>query len=439
MSTQGLGIHELLRLETELEELPFSIERNAKVNLLKYLQVDTVQKYERLSTGLYFDLRRDEGFDQLYRIHEKQGPKDGLEQPLETGFIEDYLRQAERAKLCLDQLLGLVSPPGTPGQEVVLASVKSLESTRRKVKDWGGIRSVTDLARATVICDTPRDLANVFEKLNLEIDQGSDILRVSNGFVYDYRRNGYRDVKVYVIVAEHICEIQLHLRSFYCLKDGQHEVYKWSRTLNVTAGMRPEHLFKNVESGTLQLMIRLAREDWRSTRRALSPLLHESGDYEGTRHLLRQEITRCEKLQAEHTHGTKEWIGAALNLARLLCNLAVVRGEQGKYAEADRLFLRAVEIWEIALGPEHPNVATALNNRAALLNEQCKYDEAKPLYERSQAIRKKALGPDHPDGKYAEAEPLYQRATEISEKALGPDHSNVALVLKNWAVLLESQ
>ena len=94
-----------------------------------------------------------------------------------------------------------------------------------------------------------------------------------------------------VVVAEHICEIQLHLRSFYCLKDGQHEVYKWSRTLSVTADMRPEHLFENLESGTLQLMIQLAREDWCSTGCALHFLLYASGDYEQTRSLLRQVIT----------------------------------------------------------------------------------------------------------------------------------------------------
>ena len=189
MSTQGLGIHKLLRLETELEKLPSSIERDAKVNLLKYLQVHTVKEYERLSTGLYFDLRRDEGFDQLYRIHEKQPPEDGLEQPLETGSIEDYLQRTECAKIFLDQLLGLVSPPGTPGQEVVLASVESLESTRRKA-DWCGIRRVTDLARATVICDTPYDLAEVFVKLNLEVGQVS---RVTWRFrVYQTRSFKYR-------------------------------------------------------------------------------------------------------------------------------------------------------------------------------------------------------------------------------------------------------
>ena len=41
---------------------------------------------------------------------------------------------------------------------------------------------------------------------------------------------------------------------------------------------------------------------------------------------------------------------------------------QGKYAEAEPLYARATEIWDKALGPDHPLVATALNNRAELLS-----------------------------------------------------------------------
>ena len=43
---------------------------------------------------------------------------------------------------------------------------------------------------------------------------------------------------------------------------------------------------------------------------------------------------------------------------------------QGKYEEAEPLYARATEIWEKALGPEHPPVATVLNNRARLLSAQ---------------------------------------------------------------------
>ncbi|CAN0517577.1 unnamed protein product, partial [Ectocarpus sp. 12 AP-2014] len=70
---------------------------------------------------------------------------------------------------------------------------------------------------------------------------------------------------------------------------------------------------------------------------------------------------------------------------------------QGKYEEADPLYLRAIDIGENTLGLDHPALAARLNNRAGLLADQGKYIEAEPLYERAQAIQEKVLGPEHPD------------------------------------------
>ena len=54
-------------------------------------------------------------------------------------------------------------------------------------------------------------------------------------------------------------------------------------------------------------------------------------------------------------------------------------------------------IFEKALGPEHPRVANSLNILALLYAAQGKYAEAEPLYQRALAIAEKALGPEHPD------------------------------------------
>lgn len=43
---------------------------------------------------------------------------------------------------------------------------------------------------------------------------------------------------------------------------------------------------------------------------------------------------------------------------------------QGRYGEADPLYVRAIEIGERALGRDHPDVATGLANRAGLLMAQ---------------------------------------------------------------------
>jgi tetratricopeptide (TPR) repeat protein len=70
---------------------------------------------------------------------------------------------------------------------------------------------------------------------------------------------------------------------------------------------------------------------------------------------------------------------------------------EGKYAEAEPPYKRALDIDEQALGSDHPRVATDLNNLAQLYNKQGKYSEAGPLYRRALDIRELALGPDHPD------------------------------------------
>ncbi|KAB2870649.1 MAG: tetratricopeptide repeat protein, partial [Burkholderiaceae bacterium] len=50
-----------------------------------------------------------------------------------------------------------------------------------------------------------------------------------------------------------------------------------------------------------------------------------------------------------------------------------------------------------ATGAEAVDVATALNDLAGLFYGTGDYTRARPLYERSLAIYEKALGPEHPD------------------------------------------
>ena len=45
-------------------------------------------------------------------------------------------------------------------------------------------------------------------------------------------------------------------------------------------------------------------------------------------------------------------------------------GSQGKYEEADVLYLRAIRIQEEALSPDHPELAISLGSRAQVLEAQ---------------------------------------------------------------------
>jgi|GEM_PF-677139 len=142
------------------------------------------------------------------------------------------------------------------------------------------------------------------------------------------------------------------------------------------------------------------------------------------------------------------------DVAQSLNNLALLYMSQRKYSEAESLLKRSLSICEAKLGPNDPTLAKVLNNLGLLYFSQGKYSEAGPLYKRSLEIREKALGPEHADvaaslhnlaemyrlqRNYAEAEPLHKRSLDIREKKLGPEHPVVAQSLNNLALIYKSQ
>lgn len=61
-----LNIDDLLEVGHEL-----NIDHGAKLNLLKYLQVEAVRAYEQVADAHYFALRQDESFNELKKIDHK--------------------------------------------------------------------------------------------------------------------------------------------------------------------------------------------------------------------------------------------------------------------------------------------------------------------------------------------------------------------------------
>jgi tetratricopeptide (TPR) repeat protein len=101
---------------------------------------------------------------------------------------------------------------------------------------------------------------------------------------------------------------------------------------------------------------------------------------------------------------------ATINRSKCAARFAVMASFQIKqtmasaaraHERAKPLLERALDIWEKALGPNHPDVAAALNNLAGLYRAQGAYERARPLFERALAVWEKALGPEHPDTKTA--------------------------------------
>jgi Flp pilus assembly protein TadD len=137
-----------------------------------------------------------------------------------------------------------------------------------------------------------------------------------------------------------------------------------------------------------------------------------------------------------------------------LNGLALLYDSQGRYNDAEPLYLQSLDIRKRQLGNDHPDVATILNNLAGLYESQGRYNDAEPLYLQSLDIRKRQLSNDHPDvatslnnlaqlyysqGRYNDAEPLLLQSLDIRKRQLGNDHPHVAQSLNNLAQLYYSQ
>jgi tetratricopeptide (TPR) repeat protein len=100
-------------------------------------------------------------------------------------------------------------------------------------------------------------------------------------------------------------------------------------------------------------------------------------------------------------------------------------------------------IWEVSLGPQHPDVAYALDTQAQFLRKQGKLAEAEPFVRRALAINESANGSNHPttarsvlnlanwmrdSGRYAEARAHYDRAEKIRVALFGADSPHVKQV-----------
>ena len=137
-----------------------------------------------------------------------------------------------------------------------------------------------------------------------------------------------------------------------------------------------------------------------------------------------------------------------------LNGLALLYDSQGRYNDAEPLYLQSLDIRKRQLGNDHPDVATTLNNLAQLYEFQGRYNDAEPLFLQSLDIYKRQLGNDHPhvattlnnlsalyesQGQYNDAEPLYLQSLDIRKRQLGNDHPHVATSLNNLALLYEFQ
>jgi len=131
-------------------------------------------------------------------------------------------------------------------------------------------------------------------------------------------------------------------------------------------------------------------------------------------------------------------------------NVGAVYHEQGQLVKAETMYERALRGKEKALGPDHPSTLDTIGNLGTVYFLRDQLSDAKAMYERALRGKEKALGPDHPStldtidhlgtvyfeqGQLVEAETMYERALRGKERALGPDHPSTLDTIDNFGFI----
>ncbi len=127
---------------------------------------------------------------------------------------------------------------------------------------------------------------------------------------------------------------------------------------------------------------------------------------------------------------------------------AEIHYAEGRFAQAQPLFEKVLEIRRRLLTDDHPETADSYSNLGVILIVQGKYTQAEPLLEHALELHRRLLTDDHPDtaksydklagdlayqGRYAAAQPLGEKALEISRRLLTDDHPDTANIYQNVA------
>ncbi|CAM9444370.1 unnamed protein product [Choristocarpus tenellus] len=119
----------------------------------------------------------------------------------------------------------------------------------------------------------------------------------------------------------HLCEVQLHLKGFYDLKEESHKVYEWARELKVTHSMEASHLFRNWSNEVTEKMILLGKQNWNGLGDTLSATLHMVGRYnESVEEWKKVHQTKLDQLEKAKTSGS-DIRRAVIAVVKTVCNM----------------------------------------------------------------------------------------------------------------------
>lgn len=164
--------------------------------------------------------------------------------------------------------------------------------------------------------------------------------------------------------------------------------------------------------------------------------LYQAGQVEQAEALLQEALSHAEGFAAKDTRYPKT-----------MGELAELYRTTNQTDKAERLLIRAIELFENADQHHHPDLATILNNLAGLYYAQGNGTRAEGLYRRALKIWEETIDPGdrrlapvlynlgtlcRANGGYDEARRLFERALRVAESVWGPDDQKTVKCRKSY-------
>ena len=137
-----------------------------------------------------------------------------------------------------------------------------------------------------------------------------------------------------------------------------------------------------------------------------------------------------------------------------LNNLAMTYYRQGHYKKAEEMHIQVLDIKKQVLGPEHRDTLASMNNLASTYGDQQDLTKAEELLIQIVDTEKTVLGPKHPvtlrsmnnlastyvrQGDLTEAEKLLIQIVDTAKRVLGPEHPDTLRSMNNLASTYREQ
>jgi tetratricopeptide (TPR) repeat protein len=289
---------------------------------------------------------------------------------------------------------------------------RSIEKIAREYN--GNHRKLMDIVRGSIIFD---DLDHLYRALQVMRNQDGAlfkiVVRVKDGFIDSLTSGGYRDIKLNLSINNHICEVQLHLKGFYTLKEGGgHDLYNKIREFRIQGALEATDLLRNPSAffyECLDTVLRLQKESaqMKEKRKELSvskfvssrtkTLVAESylakyGNVQDSTESLRKVARERFELIQEASSGKSIDLLTDPTLLQFLVDWANSCLHAGQTKIASALFHLIIEKQKVTFGEDHPSFLQTVRDYSKLLQLVGLPQKSEQILRKASKIYEKLLG-----------------------------------------------